>query len=340
MYYAAACCCDSGAVCECGEEKYASVSFLISARQLGYTGFTELCDRVCRQIHRNAFGDVAQQYVEAKVYMKCGGPNTTPGVFSSGYILPQSGFQTFDPGSIVILDTKQSWSLESWHIPGDELDCCDPPFQNPYCYGGPRQRTSFSTGNSSLYPFDVYNPDGGPCANVTPTASTKVAMGDDFGGDAPAEVQAQPNKYFRKTSCSMQYNLLERWFWYDRDADGNVDDYDITRLIGGSFNCGGAILKIRRWSLIGDECDYYATGEEIVTEVYSNGWHPTPLVNYSNFQGPTYCGLQEYTPYCCGIDERRTFDPTEGFQDITLGGESNGGIYGLQFFEDPPPDLP
>ena len=339
MYYAAACCCNSGEICFCDNAKYASVSFLVGKRSIGLTGFENKCDRVCRRNHQYSQGSFSSTYVEAKVYMKCGGPGSIPGVFSSEYILPQTGLQKFDPGSVVILDTDQGYSLEIYTVPGDEMDCCEPPFQNTVCYD-PGQRTSFSTGNTSLLPFDVLNPDGAS-AELKPIASTVVKRGDQFAADAPAEVLSQPNKYFRLTYCSMTYNLLERSFYYSRNASGHIEDYVNDRYCGGGFGNGTPVRRsIRKYSLIGDECDYYATGEEIVTQVDSSGFRPVPYANYQNFQGPSYCNEYDYTPGCCGIWEFRIWPATEGFNNFSTGGEANGGIYGLEFFDDPPPDLP
>lgn len=334
MYYAA-CCCGSSPVCGCGDYTYASVSFATAVRYINPIVFQNLCDRPCRRGHALAESDVTTKYVEAKVYMRCGTSGGLPGTYRTEDIPNQ--FQKFDPDSVKILETRQMSLIETSFRP-ELLDCCG-EFASNICFET-GQFTRIKTASGSLLPFDVLDPDGGPCAGVLPEGSTYVARGDQFA-DAPVVVSSQPNKYFRKTTVGISWSLLFRTFYYEQGTDGNVETSETTELSGGGFGCTQNILSVRRWSLVGDECDSHAIGTEVATQgSRSPGvWYDLPFTDYINVAEEVNCNATTYFANCCD-PLNQPWPATSGSIDFTIGTEQDGGVFNLEFMDEPPPPAP
>ena len=339
MYYAA-CCCNGGApVCGCGDYAYASVSFAHAIRIISPIVYQALCDRPCRQGHALAESAVTTYYVEAKVYMRCGGTGGTDGVYQTDQMLPQ--FQKFDPDSIKVLYTLQANLIETNYRP-TITDCCEPPFQSLICFEtGQQTRIRRTTG--TLLPFDVLNPDGGVCARVNPGGSTYVARGDEFGGGAPDVVTNQPNKYFRRTQVSMNWSLLAQKNSYRQDYDGSVEESTTTELVGGGFGCDGITQTVERWSIIGDECDSHAIGTEVATRgkrSVGSAFEDLPWTDYLNIADDNVeCNATTYFASCCD-PLNVPYPATSGTIDYTIGSEQDGGVFNLEFMDEPPPPAP
>jgi len=340
MYYAACCCNGGPPVCDCGDYTYASVSFAHAHRNVGPIIYEAKCDRVCRYNHAYSTTSLSTSYVEAKIYMKCGGPQTIDGLYSTSYVNPP--FQKFDPDSVKILYSSSGRTLESYR--GDTItDCCEPPFRYPICYHQ-GQRGSYLRTDITLLPFDVLDPggDGGidPFPRIVPEALTVVRRGDEFVG-APDVVTNQPNKYFRLTRASMTYILDGLKDYYRRSVDGYIEEYIIPYRVGSTLN-GGMYQSVERWSLIGDECDSHAIGTEVATlgRRGLGAYYDLPYADYLNISDDNVeCPATTYFASCCD-PLNQPYPATSGTIDYTTGSEQDGGIFSLEFMDEPPPTAP
>jgi len=334
MYYAA-CCCGSGSpICGCGDYTYASVSIAHSRRDIGPQLVQQKCDRLCRRGHSLVESATATYYAEAKIYMRCGITNDTDGRYTSEEIQPQ--YLKFDPASVSVLYSENQISYETEYVP-EVLDCCEPPFQSNIC-GTEGQRSATRRLSVDLLPFDVLNP-ASPSTFVRPFASTVVRRGDEFLS-APDVVSSQPNLYYRRTNASVTWSLLALRDYYRQTYQGNVDQ-SLTEVVipPGGFG-SGVTQAVEQWSLIGDECDSHAIGTVVATFGRSGSNSvELPYSNITNINEPTNCNPQQYFAQCCD-PLYREYPASTGNDDYTFGTELDGGTFGLEFMDEPPPLAP
>tara|TARA_R100001510_G_scaffold57512_2_gene65908 strand:+ start:7391 stop:8428 length:1038 start_codon:yes stop_codon:yes gene_type:complete len=345
MYYAACCCEDPAPPCECGEDKYASVSWAMSDRYTPYFVNQNECDRVCFRNRFTSFVDTYRRYTSGKVYMRC---DTGTGVRYNTASLPPSR-RTFDRDSLTVLATDQIFRLETYDAPAI-YNCCDPP--GLYCFDQPGTYRQVFSRNGSLYPFDPDDPAGdfGGFASINPTASTRVDRGLYIRSSVPSQFfdLIDPNKYYRKTTVTMTWRLWMKYFEYDYqpffEPYETRDEYD--ELSGGGFGSQN-IHTLTKVALIGDECDAFAIGDPVVNYGFAGfigGGGPgvteseLPISSFLDFSSDETCAASTYFKPCC--QDSSTFPETYGSSLSYFSSEADGGLFGLEFTDQPPPELP
>jgi len=343
MYYAA-CCCGSGAVCGCGDYTYASVSFALASRDLDPVSFENDCDRICARNRYNTTTNTLTKYTEAKVFMRCGNNSSFPGTYRSTDIGNQ--FQTFDPDSIKVLETVSDSRFNTFRAP-NVPNCCDPPGNICFDTG---QITDIRTVTGSLLPFDPVDPQPFT-AGMNPSASTYVARGDSMVGSIPEPFRdrIEPNTFYRKTSCRLVWSLMMRVYIYNFDPFFGTETSvsDVLSPYGGSGFLDN-VHEITQVSEVGNECDSHAIGTNVVTYGASgytssggglSGGLELPAANYYiNVQEDFTCPAQSYNRPCCESDG--VFPETSGTRSFLRGIELDGGIFSLEFMDEPPPPAP
>jgi len=341
MYYAACCCGNSAPICGCGDYRYASVQFAIGERDINPIELRNHPDQFCSRSRNDFISDVTTVYSEAKVFMVCGYGGGLPGTYRSNDMPNQ--FLRYDPESLVVL-YSEAYSRFRVQTNQAILNCCDPP--GPYCpeadppfHPGPGTHTSITTKTGSLLPFDPL--DMPPGTGFSPSATTYVQRGDLLKSAVPVEFHDRIDDatFYRKTTAGISFRAILRRYTFVRDAffpelDGEtVEDVIVP---GGGFGGGGSYIRFAtQISEIGLECDSHSVGSPIVT--YSSSSElPAVSINYS--ETDQSAGPYTFSIPCC--DGETTFGPTYGTTATTISQELDGGIFNLEFFNEPPPEVP
>jgi len=341
VYYAACCCEGPAPVCSCGDFRYASIQWAFGDRRVPNLLYDDKCDAFCQRARFTSWINQINRYSAGKIYMICG--------FSGGATLYTTEdmpdqFQRFDPSSVVVLETEQNTRFDTETVPSI-LNCCNP--SSLYCFNDPGTYVSIDNKTSSLLPFDVLDLPGGFGPSYNATASTYVIRGDQFGADFPTEFKdrIEPNLYYRRTTVTCSWRLNFRRFSYSFNPffepyeESSVDDL-LGPIQGSPFSQN--VHQIKQVSLIGDECDAHAIGTNVVT--YGAPFN-LPIGAGNELPGgtslqdsyPQTCGPWNVTIPCC---QPFTFGPTFGQYDSFFITEFDGGLFSLEFFDDPPPELP
>lgn len=339
MYYAA-CCCDRPPTCGCGGLTYATVSFSFS--QTGGIGpvVTEQCDRICRRDSGETFHDIRTRYAEAKIYMACDTSTTSATDYSTQS--PQmDGFQTYDAENLVILETASEVDFSTWTIPFVG-NCCDAPFNNdcdPSNFGlGGRYVELFSE-TETLLPFDPL--DIAFPQLLQASASTRVVSGsgvfipNNIGG-----IEIDPDLFYRITTCEVLWRLPLLVQTYDQRADGTIETSESTQL-SGDFG-GPSTARITRVSEVGPDCDAHNPGKEVVTWVGDENATSPELVPSDSriyWDNNTDCPAESQQLSCCGPDQTVESPAGTTTRSNIFGSQYDGGIFSLEFSDDPPPTL-
>lgn len=332
MYYAACCCDRPPPACNCGDKQYASVSLIRSFSGGEGPYIQRYCDRICSRGAADSYHDHKTHYCEIKIYMKC-----DPSIGSAGYnsaaVSPSR--KTFDDQSLVVLYTEDMADFRIFTRPFIP-NCCDPP-DNNHCGPAPEGLyTSLTTRTATLLPFDPL--DLSFPFVLDPDASTFVGTGSFIQNQIPVDlnVELDPNTWYRKTSCALGFKLPARRFEYVKPYTGAVETSVTDFTTGGPFGIP-IRLEATKISEIGSECDPHDPGSEVITFA---GNREVPSDNLFNSSGPNDCREQTEGLACCGSGATVTSPAGQTQTDFTVGNEIDGGIFSLEFSDDPSPFLP
>ena len=350
MYYAACCCRPPGVACECGEPTYASLSFYVSTRSVQLENYVRSCITYCDGPDFNAGFRQDARYVQCKVYMKCE-PTGNDGrvLYTSGAVDPTK--QKFDEASLQILSGGTSSSISQrtrkfrgittplCSNAGVDNCCCHPTWQ--CCDPGSYQTAQ---GSSALVlPFDPYDLE--PGREVSPFANTEVLRGEYIPGSTYQGVPINDDLWYRITRAGLEWNLgSQRDTWKQQSKpDASCEDNYVNQYLETSSSS----LDTGALYLIGEECDPHAPGELLVS------WPQSENV-FIDEEGDNGCAPanpdNQNCPACCSGDPGTVppFDPPEcTFPDpgnkpfsYFWADYSQGGVSGLEFSDEPSPDLP
>ena len=342
MYYAACCCDGPPPACNCDGKQFASVSFAVSF--LGGLGpiLVDECDRICRRNGAEAFHDLNRYYVEAKVYMGCGG--SAIDTYYSTAALNDDQVETYDAQNLTILHIDNYMNFQIEERPFVQ-NCCDPPYDNECFTSG--LRYFIDSRYCTLAPFDPYDD------SINLTASTYVRRGDLLENAIPAnlrddiDLELDPARWYRKTKVAVSYALEGIGNEYRRDWSGSVESS--TGPCGNNSPINNKLTVINRSLVriadVGDECEPHNPGAEVVT--YTESLSPQnimigfelPYTNVVVDTSTTNCPEQVESLDCCD-DATVTSPAGETVAETVIGSEVDGGIFNLEFKDEPPPDLP